>query len=624
MAKASKQEKEVQKRWEERIYRAKEVRKKWKDLFKVDMAREYFDGKQNPGFPEEEWITINKIYSHLKAQLPTLYNVDPYFYVKLAKSYSVNPLDIAVWEKKGKVRQNYLNYLKKELQLKQKVRLSIQDAHFAFGIAKAYYHADMNENPDAGKGMLAEDGETPLYDDTGNPLMEPEEIPVNERYCLSRVHPDDFLWDEDAGPLEEDWKWVAQCIRMTLEDIKKDRRFNKAAIKALENGKGGEGDDKERKTREDRKKGGDIKGKIESENPSVAGAKKDEAKVYYLWEIYDLQEDNWTLIAENGEIPLISEEPLPKGVEKHPFAILRFTLRDDSPYPIPPVSQGIDPQREFNTARSRIMTHRKRFNRKYLATGQWEDEELSKLESGDDGTVLKANVGSDVKPIADAPLDSFGTYTEVSYLEKDMIELMGGATAEARGIAGADSATQAGILDKRMEVKEGDAMSMVIDFVTDIVRKLDQLVQANITRDEAIRITGPEGEYWALVKQDDYQEIDGEFQYDVNTGATIPNIPEMERVSWMAFLQFLANAPQFLTQKHLLKRVAEMHHIEDEVMLEELFQMGQKMMSGAMPIPGTQGSAPGQSEMNPATAVGGQAGGLQSLLMPMAGNAPQQ
>src|SRR5574343_587107 len=140
MAKASKQEKDVQKRWEERISRAKEVRKKWKDLFNVDMAREYFDGKQNPGFPDEEWITINKIYSHLKAQLPSLYNVDPYFYVKLAKSYSVNPLEIAIWEKKGKVRQNYLNYLKKELQLKQKVMLSIQDAHFAVGVAKAYYH----------------------------------------------------------------------------------------------------------------------------------------------------------------------------------------------------------------------------------------------------------------------------------------------------------------------------------------------------------------------------------------------------------------------------------------------------------------------------------------------------
>jgi hypothetical protein len=412
-------------------------------------------------------------------------------------------------------------------------------------------------------------------------------------------------------------------VRMTLEDIKKDRRFNKAAIKSLEKGKGGDGADQERKDREDRKKGGDIKGKTESDNPSIRGAKKEETKVYYLWEIYDLKEKMWTIIAENGELPLVAEEPLPKGVEKHPFGILRFTIRDDSPYPIPPVSQGIPGQLELNTARSRIMTHRKRFNRKYLATGQWEPEELSKLESGDDGTVLQANVGSSVVPIADAPLDSFGTYTEVSYLEKDLIEMLGGSTDEARGIAGADSATQAGIMDKRLEVKEGDAMSMVIDFVTDIVRKVDQLVQTHITKDEAIRITGPEGEYWAMVKQDDYQEIEGEFQYDVNVGATIPNLPQMERTQWLSFLQLLGNFPHLLMQKHLMKRMAEMHHIEDEVMLEELYQLGKQIMGGQMPMPGQSGSAPGRPEANPQAATGGQQGGPQSLLMPLAGNGPQ-
>ena len=55
---------------------------------------------------------------------------------------------------------------------------------------------------------------------------------------------------------------------------------------------------------------------------------------------------------------------LPKGVDCHPYSILRFALTHDSPYPIPPVSQAIDPQKEYNLARSRILKHRKRFNRK--------------------------------------------------------------------------------------------------------------------------------------------------------------------------------------------------------------------------------------------------------------------
>ena len=33
-------------------------------------------------------------------------------------------------------------------------------------------------------------------------LREPDKVPINERYYITRVHPDDFLWDDNAGPLE--------------------------------------------------------------------------------------------------------------------------------------------------------------------------------------------------------------------------------------------------------------------------------------------------------------------------------------------------------------------------------------------------------------------------------------
>jgi hypothetical protein len=75
MARASKADQERQKLWEDRIHRAKSVRSNWKKLFKVQLGLDYFEGKQNPGYPEEEWLTINKIYSHIKATLPSLYSV---------------------------------------------------------------------------------------------------------------------------------------------------------------------------------------------------------------------------------------------------------------------------------------------------------------------------------------------------------------------------------------------------------------------------------------------------------------------------------------------------------------------------------------------------------------------
>lgn len=602
---------DTQKLWEERINRAKKVRTNWKELFQVDLARDYFDGKQNPGYPTAEWITVNKVYSALKAQLPSLYNQNPYFYVKLRTSFNPDPAQIAMYEQQAKIRQSMLNYLKDELRLKDVVRLCIQDAHFAVGVAKVHYCVDMKENPDKDRPMTGDDG-AGLYDTDGAPLLEPEYIPVNERYKITRIHPDDFLWDEDSGPLPDTWKWVAQRIVMTHDDAMADPRFNKSVVKKLKTN--GDEQDQETRDRAERKKGGDISGNGDSQFARYWDTDKAADAPLVMWEVYDLKKKTWCVVAEGAEKPLMETEPLSKGTEGHPFALLRFTLRDDSPWPIPPISQGLDVQKEYNIARSRVLTHRKRFNRKYQGVrGGVEEEEISKLESGDDGTFIWVNQIGAIDTIKDAPLDQ-QQYIEIGHLNNDLMELLGGATPESRGVAGADSATQAGILDKRMEVREGDAMGMVTDFVRDIARKLDQLVQTHITRDMAIRVTGPQGEFWEYVRTDDYEEIDGEFEYNINVGSTIPQLPQMERSSFMALLSLFGSVPQLLTSKRLLQKMAEMHHIEDESMIDEMYAIGQQIMGGQMPQPGQQGSMPNVSENRPVSAAGGQVGGAQSLV----------
>jgi hypothetical protein len=613
MPKTSIKQQETQSRWETKILRAKKVRKNWKELFKVQLALNYLDGKQRPpGYNTEEWITINTVYSNLKSQLPALYGADPYFYVKLRRSFDPNPMTIGLYEQKAKIRQSMLNYMKEELGLKSKARLAIQDGHFSFGVVKTHHTSDIIENPDGGEPIYADDEKTPLIDeDTGEPLREPGQIPINSRYKITRIHPDDFLWGEDSGPLEDDWDWLAQCIREPYEDVKKNPLFNKAAVKLLEGR--GESKDDERKDREDRKKGSDVKGR--SDTKTKKQKKKIEPELVVRWEIYNIRKNTWLVIAEEGDIPLLDEQPIPAGIEKHPFSILRFTLRDDSPYPIPPMSQGLDLSREYNMARSDIMRHRKRFNRKYEIFEQYiDDEEAAKLESGDDGTFIKnRGNGLGVHPIKDAPLDQM-RYQELGYLKMEMNEVYGQNPGENKGIATAESATQAGILDKRLEIKEGDAMSMVIDFVKDIARKLDMLIQAHIEKDEAVRVTGPQGEFWELVRTTDYQGINGEFEYSVNVGSTIPKMPQMERASWQAFLNLLANFPQLMLSRRLMKNMAEQHHIEDEAMLEELMKIAQQMMSGQIPPPGNVGSQPGVGEDRPVSAMGGQAGGVQSII----------
>jgi predicted ATP-grasp superfamily ATP-dependent carboligase len=182
-----------------------------------------------------------------------------------------------------------------------------------------------------------------------------------------------------------------------------------------------------------------------------------------------------------------------------------------------------------------------------------------------------------------------------------------------RGVADADSATEADILEKRLNIREGDRLSLVSEWILEIAEKLDQLVQANISRDEAVKIVGPQGEFWQEVKTTDYEEIAGEFQYSMNMGATSPQLPQLERAQFIALLQLFANFPQILTNPHLVKRVMEMHNFDDEVVVKELVQMAQKMMSGMMPMPGQQGStagSPGQPGAATAGAALGMLGGL--------------
>jgi len=283
---------------------------------------------------------------------------------------------------------------------------------------------------------------------------------------------------------------------------------------------------------------------------------------------------------------------------------------------MPPISQLLDAQKATNDIRTKMVIHRKRFNRKYVLSRQFfsdPDDAASKLTYGEDGTVLITETGDSrmaVSAIQDAQLDQ-QTYLEIAALNGDLVETLS-TSGESRGLPEADSATQAALIDKRLEVREGDMLSQVVDWVTDIARKLDQLVQAHITEDEAVRITGPQGEFWELVKPTDYQEIEGEFEYSVNVGAMLPRLPQIERSQWLAFLQILQGFPHLMTNKRLMMHMAELHHIEDEGMIEEFMRLGQQILSGQVPMPGGGGgSQAGVPEDNAITKVLGAAAGSQ-------------
>ena len=583
--------------WQDRINKGLKFKEDdFTSVFHPDLARQYFEGKQEPdsGINPNEYIVVNKIYSHLLTELPSLYGIDPYFYVKVKKSYDPDPNEVINMEEKGKIREAYLNYLKEELDLKTKARLAILDAQFSYGVLKVSYHADFEKNPNKGQILKDENGE-PVVDDEGNTIAGPDEILANESYKITRVHPDDIFWDRDAGPLEDDWGWICHKIELTKKQAEADKTLNAQAVATAAS---------RPREQNDYSHAATFGSKLTVSDP--------DEEVFCLYEVYDLKKKQMLKVLDGADTLAMDPSDLPAGVESHPFCILRFVMRDKSPYPIPPTSQVLDQQRELNEARTKALIHRKRFNRKYeVNTSLLEDEaELDKLSVGDDGTVISVMQTGAISPIRDAPLDP-QTYTEIGYISRDFLELMGPDPSSLQ-VTRADSATEAAIVDQRLDIREGDKLSTVTDWIIKVGTKLDQLVQAHITRDESVRITGPRGEQWFTVKSDDYQEIAGEYRYGVNVGASQPRIPAIERSQLLAFFQILGQFPQLMTSQRLMQHMAKLYNLEDETLVNELLGIGQAMMGAqgqqANPNAGVS-PVQGVNPENPITAIMGAAMG---------------
>jgi len=582
--------------WLQEIQRAKDVKEEWSKRFRIPLAYDYFEGAQKPsGYPDDEWITINLVYSSILAELPSLYSTDPYYYIKLARSYSVNPQDIALFEKRAKVRQSMLNYIKREIDLKTTSRVNIFDAFFQFGVSKVHYHSTLQDNENAGNPLMDSSGGV-MVDENGEAMLEPETIPVGEAYVVSRIHPDDFFVDPEASSLDNTVRWRCHRYKEHIDYFKTNKRYTAEARKEI---KATEAKDESEKERERRKKGGLA---TRDDTP--------EPEYIVLYEIWNAADDEWFVVADGYDKFVRQPDEMPPGTEDHPFVTLRYTMRDDSWYPLPPVSQWLDSQYDYCMFRSKLSTHLKRFNRKYeldeTLVSDWE-QSATDLTLGDDGTVIRARGQgiSAVRPISDAPLDQ-QLHTNLAYLRNDFQDLAVGANQRGAR-SGVDSATEAGILEKRAVLREGDRVGLVVDFLQLVGRKLDQLVQVHIDKDQAVKVTGPESEtYWELIRVSDYDDIAGEYEYTINVGSVTPQLPEIERAQWTAFLGLLASAPFLATSKRLLEKGAEMHHINDEALVEELFKIATQQVQ--MQQQQQQAKGVGGGISNPMPASGGGAG----------------
>ena len=106
---------ELAKHWKEQIQRAEKAKKSWREKYRVEDCYKYYLGDQRPGnYVEEDWFTLNLVFSNARAQIPSLYFKDPYFFVRVKRSFTPDLRVAQQMDANMSVREGVLNYLGKE------------------------------------------------------------------------------------------------------------------------------------------------------------------------------------------------------------------------------------------------------------------------------------------------------------------------------------------------------------------------------------------------------------------------------------------------------------------------------------------------------------------------------
>jgi hypothetical protein len=531
MVKETQKEKDLQeiKVWRDRIERGKKLRKR-----KIKEAKKYIkyyksdQWSDSTGYKEKP--VTNLIFASIKSQLPFLYFQNPKWYVTPKTGHKQDKKKII---ENAKTASLFLNYYANEnlrITLKKQARLVILDAIFIFGAMKVGYVPNMVINENYGKPkVLGYEDQEPIYDidDKGNVIVdEDEDIMLNEKFVARRVSPASFIFDTECQNYFEDGRYIIEEISLPLEDVKNDKKYKNT---------------KNLKPSYMAKRGLDL-----SENEMAKSDYRElqeDLKRVTLYEIWDIEHDKLKVIAEGHDDWLRNVET-PEGVESDPYVFLQFNDIPDEVYPLSDIRVQISPQDEYNKATAMVLTHAKRFNRKYgYVEGMIDEDQMRIVESGEDGSFFKVKdmpLSKVIEPLTDSQINQAVLMgLEGSRQNFDKVSV----TNEAdRGvIERRKTAFEANKVYGSSDLRKEDRRSLVEDMMSQVGDKLLQSMQANLTPQESVPIGGVENaQNWANLDKDN---IEGQFNVKTEVGSMTPKLPESERQEFVQFMQVLTMFP---------------------------------------------------------------------------------
>ena len=479
------------KRYRDRIEQSRRWRReeRYDDLWSrmIDMYR----GKHYKTSTEEDQLLVNIAFATINVIAPGVSVNYPKITVS-AKRFEQAPNAV--------VTEAIVNYWWRHYDCQKEFRRAVKDMLVCGHgwIKTGYRFVEKTNEPYESSDELA----------TNAPesIAESEMIITEDRPFVERISPFDVFVDPDATSMS-DVKWIAQRVRRSLKEVKKDKRYNSTARnEAAPSHYSKWGIDDFRGNLRPRRNEGDDDAYVE------------------IWEYYDIDRGMMSVFCDGSDKFLVAPIEMPFAFG-HPFVMLSNYEVPDHFYPMGEL-EAIEPlQMELNQTRTQMMNHRKRFSRKWLyKESAFDADGRSALESDEDNVMVPVisdeAIGGVITPMP-AVISPPEFYNQSNLISSD-IDRVSGVSEYQRGSLPEirRTATEAGIIQDAANARSADKLAIIELAIAATARRLIALAQQFMTGEQAVRIAGSEAKQAWLTFDRDY--IQGEFDFEVEGGSTQP------------------------------------------------------------------------------------------------------
>lgn len=497
----------------------------WKRAYKLYGGKHWkYQDEQDPAADTaRDLITVNVTMSTVNNMVPFLINSNPLFILKPRK-----PSDAV----SAQLQQEILNYQFKLQHMIDQIKECVLDAAIiGHGIAKTGFTYELDEAVSKQTGSI-------VYDD----------FIKKETPFLGRVNPFCFIYDPTASDYTlRTARWCGEILYKHYDDVVENAAYSSTVRNGIKNGKYNP-----KVINVDTEYGAAFSNEEYSIFEDVS---EYQPQILKLFEIWDKKHKKRLLFLDGVDEPLQETNWPYDYLVGFPYKKLDFIKVPNEHYGVGIPYCIEDQQIELDRSRTYQFQHRRRFNRKYRVSETMDEPEKTKLQDGEDGTVISVPDNIRIEPIEDAPMPT------------DMWQVEGVIKQDIMELSGMDSLIRGGPLPSRTTGVEVSTRTQVFRMkIDDLVDRTDKFVlalgtdvnahlKANLIKERVVKIVGLQGEFWYNVGSDDIQ---AEVDVSMESVAAPRTNPDTDKQQAMFLLQTAERLQPLMQQSGVQLNFAEL------------------------------------------------------------------